>query len=574
MQFIKEYSFRILIFSFFIIFSTYRIYSQAQVSHTAIKLQLDLNDYINHKTGFVKELPESIIEEYDLYKKNGNYYVGVLILTNHLFNHANVKEKGMLISSKIENLYSLRVPVQLIYELTYYQGVLYIEAGETVSPELHLSRQSTRADSVHLGLGGLPSSYKGKGVIIAVIDWGFDYTHPVFYDESKHKLRLSRAWDQNKMSGPAPNGYDFGTEYIGEQELLAAKEDTAYVFGPMSHGTHVAGIAGGNGAGTDHVGIAPESELIFISLRRDAPSLIDAFHYVSNYAASVNKPFVVNMSFGSHIGPHDGSSLKNLAIDILAGKGRVFVGSAGNNGDNLFHIRRDFSHNPDTLKTVVSFISGLEEYFGQTLSMWGSPISSFSVALRLVDNTNQTILETPFYHSVSEPFSTDTFYLNTSDTLLIRIQSYRQFLLNDKPNIRMEVRNKTPYKVVLLMKSDDSKVDIWNNVRLERRYTNWGVTLGANYPGAEAGNNEYGLGEPGGVGKNVITVASYLSEIILQGGQIQRGFLSTFSSRGPTVDERTKPDIAGPGQNVISSVNSYDPSPYTIEETIQHNNRD
>src|SRR5690606_28301109 len=150
--------------------------------------------------------------------------------------------------------------------------------------------------------------------IIAVIDWGFDYTHPTFYDSTLTDLRLVRAWDQNKLSGPAPEGFSFGTEYKGKDELLAAGDDTLYVFGPGSHGTHVAGIAGGTGGGSVHVGAAPEAELIFISLRRDAPSFTDALQYVTNYAESVNKPYVINMSFGSHLGPHDGSYLKNVAI--------------------------------------------------------------------------------------------------------------------------------------------------------------------------------------------------------------------------------------------------------------------
>jgi hypothetical protein len=65
------------------------------------------------------------------------------------------------------------------------------------------------------------------------------------------------------------------------------------------------------------------------------------------------------------------------------------------------------------------------------------------------------------------------------------------------------------------------------------------------------------VGEPAGVGENVITVASYRSERVLSNGNFVFGNLSSFSSRGPTVDGRTKPDIASTGDGVMSSINSF-----------------
>jgi hypothetical protein len=82
-----------------------------------------------------------------------------------------------------------------------------------------------------------------------------------------------------------------------------------------------------------------------------------------------------------------------------------------------------------------------------------------------------------------------------------------------------------------------------------------------NYPNAVGGNHNYGLGEPAGVGNNVITVGSYKAEQWNdQGTSFVFGDISSFSSRGPTVDERIKPDISSTGQDVLSSINSFDPS--------------
>jgi minor extracellular serine protease Vpr len=553
----------LLLLSFATFFLSNSIFSQA-------KLNASANVFFNElkKVGNIdnQDLNQKFITDYDLIKINGVYHIGVLaIVDENNLSKNKVQDLNIINDTKLNQLWSMRVPIHHFGEFILLDGIKYIEIGEPVSPLLELCILDARVDSVHQGLGGLAQSYRGKGVIVAIIDWGFDYTHPNFYDTTFSDLRLSRAWDQNKLSGPAPNGYSFGTEYVGQSELLAGEQDTLYVFGPGSHGTHVAGIAGGTGAGTVHGGVATESELIFISLRRDAPSLIDAFSYVTNYAAQNNKPYVINMSFGSHLGPHDGTSLKNLGIDILHGPGKVFVGSAGNNGttSNNFHLNYNFISNPnDTLKTVVGY-ENITDMFGQTLSMWGSAFSSFGAAIRLVDNSNNLVYETPFYHTSNQPFVNDTLLVGANDTLIIRIQSDDQHFLNNKSNIRLEVKRTGNYKVILLATSDNSDLHVWNNVRMNSRYTNWGVSLSSNYPGATAGDNDFGLGEPAGVGKNVITVGSYAAEKLLSNGNYTFGGLSGFSSKGPTVDLRVKPDITSTGSNVISSVNSFDPT-YTI----------
>lgn len=519
-------------------------------------------------------LSAGTLEEYGLEIRDGQWILSALALVDpQEVNASKWRELGIRINSRIGNLWTLRLPLEQLADLASERGVRFIETGGSLWPDLRNSRFDTRADSVHLGLGSLSRAFNGKDVVVGVIDWGFDYTHPVFYDTSLTDLRIKKAWDQNKTSGPYPSGYDYGASYESMDELLTAQQDTLYVFGPSSHGTHVAGIAGGNGAGTDHKGIAPEADLVFVSLRRDAVGFLDAITYITDHAASEGKPCVINMSFGSHLGPHDGSSLKNQAIDALAGEGKVFVGSAGNNGTTPFHLSRDFSQNADTLFTEVRF-GGPVDAFGQTLSMWGSANSSFSVAIRMVNVQNETVYQTPFLHSSEEPLQTDTIAITEYDTLITRVAAAAQVAFNNKPNIRLEVKRTGPLKTILVMVSNDSHVHIWNNVRMNNRYTNWGEPLVASYPNAEAGNTDFGLGEPGGVGRNVITVASHRAEAVTGSGNVIYGNLSNFSSRGPTVDGRTKPDISGPGQVVRSSVNSFSPEYENVTfGTVEFNGR-
>jgi subtilisin family serine protease len=427
---------------------------------------------------------------------------------------------------------------------------------------------------VRQGLGSLLKQYKGKGVVIGIIDWGFDYTHPMFYDSALQNYRVGRAWDMNKIEGTPPQGFSYGAEYVGKDQLLQAKEDTLYVFGPGSHGTHVAGTAGGGGGGTIEMGIAPESELVFVSLLRTDAGYIDALNYLVNYAESQGKPLVVNMSFGGHLGPHDGSDMRSKATDYLGKAGRIFVGSAGNNGENKFHIKYESPGSVDTLKTVVNFVVR-DDYYGQSLSIWGANGQDFSIGFRLVNTTNETVFQTPFYSSKDYPDNTDTFVFNGSDTFMF--DYYLTEIYEDKgvrKGMVADLRKVSGLKVVLLLQADIGILHLWHITRLKRRHTNWGTDLSKDYPGAVEGDDAYGLGEPNGTGNTVLTVASYRGEVYFGNGNVNLGMISTFSSKGPTVDGRVKPDIAAPGQDVMSSVNSFDPNPGQIGRTVSFNGKD
>ena len=541
---------------------------QASLS-TGLRLLLSDLDAAR-KSGNERQMAQ-VAALHDLQRSDGQWYLGAVAdIGPDELDERSLTGLGGRINSRMDGRVTLRIPVERVPELALLPGIRYLGAGTTVSPYLQHSRVDTRADSVNAGLGGLPMGYTGQGVVIAIIDWGFDYTHPVFMDSSSSALRISRAWDQNKESGPAPAGYGFGTEYMGMDALLAAGADTTYVFGPLSHGTHVAGIAGGNGAGTAHRGMAPDAELVFISLRRTDDAFIDAIHYVRDHAQAVGKPFVVNMSFGGHLGPHDGSMPREQAMDQMAGPGRVFVGSAGNNGTGAFHLKWNSSGPGDTLRTVVNFGSATD-HWGQAVPVWGTPGSPFALRVRLVDGANNTVHATLFHQTADAPLVNDTTVLAPGDTLFMRLAGEAASPYNGRPNMLLELRRTVNWKVVLELTGAPGSIHLWNVIRLINRTTNWGANFGSNHPGAVAGDNEYGLGEPAGVGASVITAASHRAEQPGAGGSTLYGALSGYSSRGPTVDGRTKPDISAPGQSVRSSVSSFDPATTAAPEFVEFN---
>ena len=69
--------------------------------------------------------------------------------------------------------------------------------------------------------------------------------------------------------------------------------------------------------------------------------------------------------------------------------------------------------------------------------------------------------------------------------------------------------------------------------------------------------------------KSAITVGAYASKISFTNvsgstlgysSYVSKGNITPFSSHGPTIDNRIKPDIAAPGMTIASSINSYDAS--------------
>lgn len=531
----------------------------------------DVAPYVQNTQGV--EIPEKLQQKYALQYRNGNYYIGAIALIDPENTNLDLlKADGIEINAKFNHIITLQVPVQLAHKLEQYPGLRHVDMGASEEPTVDKAIADTHLDSAKAGLG-LPRAVSGKGVIVAVIDWGFDFTHPNFYDTSMTDLRIKRVWDQNQVAGTPPSGYSYGSEYATTADILAAEHDDPYTFGLGSHGTHTTGIAAGGGAGTSFKGVAHEADIVMIPYLRQASSLLDALNYVKDFAAQEGKPFVFNMSTGSHLGPHDGTSLKNQAISQTVGEGKVFVGSAGNNGQRAFHLMHHFVNNETISSEGESPFALTPDAWGQTFVIWGSPNQPVTASFSLVTATGDTMWTSTMFDSPDEP-AADTAFLVGNDTLAYRIQSIAQDPSNNKPNIRIEVRNLTGHRVALHLKAQQGRVDVWHNVRLDLRYTNWGLAWnGRGRANWIDGDVDYGVGEPAGVGPDVISVGAYRSVEIAGNGFQLYGDIAPFSSFGPTVDGRVKPDITAPGVVVASSVSSFDPSVGSVVSPVSFNGK-
>ncbi|MFH1049482.1 MAG: S8/S53 family peptidase [bacterium] len=500
-----------------------------------------------------------------LKKIDNSIYTGGLIKVNEEFNYETLSNLKVKIGTVAGNIISIQMPINSIEELAKSEGIDYIQIDEPVSKKMDKVRTDINSEKVNSGID-LPAAYKGTGVIVGILDGGFDYTHINFLRQDGSEYRILRVWNQS-LIGTAPAGFSYGSELTTTNSIL--NEQTDFIF--ESHGTHVAGIAAGSGYNTDgkYQGVAPDADLIFVSLGgSDAEAyntgqskILDGINYVFKTAESLGKPAVVNLSLGIHIGPHDGTSLFDEGCDSLVGPGKIIVGSAGNEGDVPLHLSRTFSPSSNLLNTFM-YIEPV--YWGDepatgTVDIWGEEGNNFNLVLSLINPQTAERVSSDVISTNENTFETIT--LTGSDNYDCNISLYvTSSDFNDKPRVFAGIETESWNPVLLTLEANDGTINMWNNGS-----GGGSPFLSYDVNGVSDGDNNVTVGEIGGTGKSIITVGAYCTkesytnldgELVENGNSIDN--ITLYSSLGPTADGRLKPEVTAPGSYLVSSVNSYD----------------
>ncbi len=178
----------------------------------------------------------------------------------------------------------------------------------------------------------------GRGVLIAIIDSGIDYTLANFRN-ADGTTRIAALWDQTLTPdavNPPPQGFAQGRLFTKDQISDALRLAIPWAAVPSAdtsgHGTAVAGIAASCRMEGEYAGIAPESELLIVKLGNPADKgfprtteLLRALTFSVRFAFVRNQPLVVNLSFGNSYGSHNGTSLLERFIDNVSEIGRTVI---------------------------------------------------------------------------------------------------------------------------------------------------------------------------------------------------------------------------------------------------------
>jgi hypothetical protein len=216
-------------------------------------------------------------------------------------------------------------------------------------------------------LGGAPNAFDSndpyvnqqpspkKKVLLAAIDDGCPFAHPLMR-RSDRRLRLRALWDQDDQPdfskiGTMPQGFEYGavanranieahikanTATSGSVDEAECYRSLGYMsaFRSYAHGSHSLGMIL-QGARYDALadmqflsgdGANDISDFVFVQLPRDViavpftgaryRSILDGILWITKQALT-DESIVVNVPYGSLLGPHDGSTIFARALDAL-----------------------------------------------------------------------------------------------------------------------------------------------------------------------------------------------------------------------------------------------------------------
>jgi subtilisin family serine protease len=302
------------------------------------------------------------------------------------------------------------------------------------------------------------------------------------------------------------------------------------------HGTHVAGIAAGNGRASagKYRGVAYESSLLVVKLGTPATNsfpktteLMTALDYVVRKSLELQMPVAINISFGNTYGAHSGDSLLSEFIDDIANywKSCVVIGT-GNEGDGNGHTFGKVTM--DSENTTELGVGPYETNLN--LQIWKNYADDFDISivhpsgrrvgpLQKILGPQSFVLEDTqllVYYGDPSPYSMDQ-------------EIYIDFIpVRDYIDAGVWTFILTPNRIV------SGNVDMWLPTKAARNgstgflYPFEGTTL--TIPSTA---------------KKAISVAAY---------DARYGRLAEFSGRGYTRQTKMiKPDIAAPGVEITST---------------------
>ncbi len=493
-----------------------------------------------------------------------------------------LRESGARIRGRVGTVVSFEAPLLRAEAFAGLPAVRSLDIARRLVPELDVSRAETGAAAVHDPLGSIEA--RGEGVLMAVIDTGQDLGHADFRTPNRKKrTRFKSLYNMNRSCrGAPPPGHSDGCYYGARRINRYLKEKAKLTYGDpaatLGHGSHVAGIAAGNGRGACggcpkgvYVGMAPRADLIGVKIFDRNGEFVgdipEALQFLAEEQARLgNRPLVVNMSFGHQFGAHDGTDPDELAIDAFVQEGlqsgvtRVVVKSAGNAAGGRTYLQGGAAAGATEMYTFhVPGGGPCRPFRGEgddlaVIDLWYE--ESVELTVRVTAPDGMTFLENSTGHHPSVS-AQETPY----GTIFVECPAAPHPLNGDRECVLGvdDTGGIAPAAGVWTVSITGGSVPPPST----GRYDAWLAI-------AERGDCTWGWDQPSaghsitlpGTAQEVITVGAYVTKDewrSVTGDMFHYspvpvlGDLAAFSSEGPTRDGRPKPDLAAPGMGIASS---------------------
>lgn len=289
-----------------------------------------------------------------------------------------VEALGAEVKVTLGNQLTVALTAEQIEPVSKIEGVDLVERIKRGTPRLDTSLAVTQTDLVHKGSEQVPQAYTGAGVVMALIDTGYDFTNPMFKDNNNN-LRIKAVYypgitDANAHKATIDGKKADGSLYDTPELIL----NPDIYGGTGSHGTHCASIAAGSHitdadmkglTGKPIGGMAPGSDIILLNTAADDAQLAQlgaveadnlntalALKFISEYGKSQQKPVVLSWSENMHDGFHDGTSASAEAIRNFCNEGNIAVICASNEGGDSMHVHKRVKAG-ETLKLMIDDIT-------------------------------------------------------------------------------------------------------------------------------------------------------------------------------------------------------------------------
>ena len=434
------------------------------------------------------------------------------------------------------NLATAVIPMSALVDFAEDPDVENVDAGNSVKAMTDLAREYSHVDALHVGLPDFPRSFTGKGVLIGVIDTGFDFMHPAFRD-AEGNSRIIHVWDQSGRNGNTPS-MGYGVVFDTPELIRSAAHDVSR----DTHGTHVAAIAASSA--DVYKGMAPESGIVVVATDKSESGIIDALAYLLDYAEKEKKPMAINLSMGTVIGFKDGTDPIASMIDELldkSGKKCLMAIAAGNEGHRNSTIVTEATGQGEVINTSFTPPSHMRE----NIFIGCSTTSAFQVTLSLV-GSDGVAFETSISSDVSESVSHENI-TGEKDYSLVTLSPMKDA---DGLQRGVSINLYAPLK-------DGQK---W---KLSVTGAAGKYIACCDYGELDNGSNASTMAATS-CGQIPISVGAYVSRdkfTNLQGTERSSdwtvGERYPLSGMGPAFDGRDKPDVLAPGAHIISAINNY-----------------
>lgn len=504
-----------------------------------------------------------------------------------------IQQEGFVLANTIGDIAFGHTDLAGLARLAVHPQVEQIEKQTLQQKDLHSSVPELKANTAWTRSGDQFSGYTGKDVFVGIIDTGIDFRHHAF--RKGNTSRIYKIWDQTLIpqgsevspgtitapsitSFPFPLGY--GVEYDNEDisKILAGTAGASAVRHEDAdgHGTHVAGIAAGDGSQSGgchlsyhYIGVAPDATLIVVRLwglsdedstRAALPAtdpkfrpqpavgsnyMLDAIRYILNEvinAPGTNKSLVINLSLGKFTEQIDGTSPNCIAVDRLLNNnstGTAIVFSAGNNGKLQLHAFATVPPSGPEPASVIEFEFYIPSddkdshtfcflYSGTHLQAeLQSPISGAAGKIAWVNSRPGPL--TPLLPAEQSSTANGA----GAGSLVILTNTTDRIEVGIAPPTNG--KNKAGRWKLKLKSTSATPTPVNGFVRFGRKKSPFFTTHHT----------------------SVTTLGEYASgiESIAVGSYKVGGKLAASSSRGPTLDipRRTKPEVAAPGVDINSA---------------------